>query len=233
MRKPEVIDEVRRRLVRSGFSRRYAQRTADELYDHWSDLVEEAIRQGHAQSEAEVEANQRIGEAAALAEDLAARLKKSSWLGRNPTFAFGALALFTTILWWVVFGLATASWTGLLMWNPKIPGSVPPQMDVVTMGFDWVRLTSYVGLPLIICHLAQRYCCGWKPALWGCLVLVAHNAAHAFKFTASSTEATVAWGYRFSLNGPDLTAALVPLAIFVLHTAWNLRAPSHEEAQIS
>src|SRR5688572_1038127 len=102
MRKESISCEVRRGLLRAGFGRDYADRTARELREHWEDLVEESIRQGLSRSEAEAQATSQLGGAQELSAQLTTRLPRTSWLGRNPTIGFTALALFTTYLWWFI-----------------------------------------------------------------------------------------------------------------------------------
>src|SRR3954465_7707971 len=99
MHKPDVVADVRRRLLRKGFARRYADRAARELEDHWVDLVEEGLRQSLSRPEAEAQANAHIGDAPSLAEDFAARMRRTSWLGRHPAVGFTLVAIFATFLW--------------------------------------------------------------------------------------------------------------------------------------
>src|SRR5688572_24957535 len=95
MRKDRITlsGEVRRRLLREGFSRTYANRTARELQEHWEEIVEERVADGVSEGEAIEEASRRLGSAETIAEELCLRMRDSSWLGRNPTFGFLMVAL--------------------------------------------------------------------------------------------------------------------------------------------
>src|SRR6185436_5393415 len=97
MRKPSIVGEVRTRLLRAGFSRAYANRAAHELQEHWNEIIDESLRNGLTEWEAEREASMRLGSPAQLAQEFSDRLQKSSWLGRHPSLGFGALAL--TLTW--------------------------------------------------------------------------------------------------------------------------------------
>src|SRR5688500_16492626 len=100
MHNPPIADAIRRRLLNEGFARAYADRTARELREHWEDLVEESIRQGLTRSEAEAQANLQLGVARQIGDQLATRLRETSWLGRYPTAAFAGLAVVATVIWW-------------------------------------------------------------------------------------------------------------------------------------
>src|SRR5437868_10492256 len=103
-RKSSVAIEVRKRLLRAGMSRAYAMRSAQELQDHWLDMIDEEMRSGLTEREAESEATARLGSGETLAAEFSARMRESSWLGRNPSFGFAMLALVLTIVWWAGFG---------------------------------------------------------------------------------------------------------------------------------
>lgn len=211
--------ELRRRLLRAGFSRAYASRAARELQEHWEDMVEEGTRAGLNRGEAEGEASTRIGSPETLISEFVARLEKSSWLGRYPTLGFAMLALILIIVWWVALGSAAAQYCGLFEKGIK----TQELSDKLALCFDWVRALSYVVLPWLCCRIADRYFCGWRAALWACLVLAIHNAAHFFQVTGAGDHGTVTMGYTVSSSGPPLLPILAPLAVFALHRAWMLR----------
>src|SRR5689334_12282895 len=115
----QIAAEVRRRLLNEGFGRTYASRAARELCEHWEDLVDESIRQRLSRAEGEKHANLHLRSSQQVGDQLAARLRETSWLGRNPTVGFAALALFTTYLWWFVLMMAAGAATGLWTWGDK------------------------------------------------------------------------------------------------------------------
>jgi hypothetical protein len=228
MHKPDVVADVRRRLLRNGFAHRYANGVARELEDHWVDLVEENLRQGHTRVEAEAQANAHLGDARVLAEDFSARMRQTSWLGRHPALGFSLLAIFATVLWWGLWLAAAGSATGVVGWRPAFL-AVAPRFDLMISCVEWIRIASYIAIPWFICFVAHRYHCGWKPALWGCLIVAAHNSTHDFSITGPPGHGSIAWGYSFSSNGPELFAVLAPVGVFIISMLWNLRPERAED----
>jgi len=232
MRKPSIADTVRKRLLREGFSRGYANRAARELTEHWHDLVDESLRQGHSIAEAEAYATSQLGATEPLGQEFATRLRNSSWLGRNPTAGFTILAIVTTYIWWAILVLAASSVSGLYDWDSKNPKGPLPNFELFRASVDWIRSISYVGIPFLICFIAQRYRCGWKPALWGCLMVAIHNAMHFFTMDGPNPAGggSVAWGYSFNMRGPDLLPIITPIGIFLIFLLWRLRPEPADES---
>jgi hypothetical protein len=225
MRKAAIASEVQRRLLQHGFSRSYAQRAARELQEHWEELIEEGLRNGLSQMEAQREALARMGPTEELAKEFCARMQNSSWLGRYPSLGFGLMALTLTILWWVGFGSLGAEVCGLFSTSdPKIAATISPRLQALDVWFDWIRGTSYLVVPGLCCYVAERYHCGWRPALWACLLVAIHNAMHFLRITNGGAHGSVAWGYSFNFASmPSLLAIVAPLAVFGLYRAWSLR----------
>ena len=227
MRKPSIGAEIRRHLLRHGFSRTYANRAARELQEHWDEIIDECLRNGFSESDAQKQAAIRLGSADVLAKEFAARMQRSSWLGRHPAIGFSVLALAITILWWVSFGSVAANICGLFAASEQNP----PRLDLLKMSFDWIRTTSYLFVPWLCCYIAERYFCGWRPALWGCLVVATHNAMHFMHVTSTTPgHGNVAWGYGFNLaNIPSILAIIAPLAVFAIYRALSLRGEKQTE----
>jgi hypothetical protein len=227
MRKPSIGAEIRSRLLRAGFGRVYANRAARELQEHWDEIVEECLRSGIPERDAQKEAANRLGSPDDLANEYTARMQGSSWLGRHPVLGFSVLALALTILWWISFGSLAASVCGVFAASEQNP----PQFELLKASFDWIRATSYLAVPSLCCVVAERYFCGWRAALWGCLVVAIHNAMH-FMRVASTTpgHGNVAWGYAFNFaNMPSILAIIAPLAVFAIYQTVSLRSEKQNE----
>jgi hypothetical protein len=230
MRNTPIASKVRKRLLRAGFSRTYANRAARELQEHWEELVDEGLRNGLSELDAQHEASARVGSTEKLAQEFAERLQNSSWLARHPSLGFGLLALTLTAVWWVAFGSLAANICGLFSTDdPKISANIGPRLQALGMFFDWIRATSYVAVPWLCCYIAERFFCGWRPALWACLVIAIHNAGHFMHVEGEGAHGTVAWAYRFAFGSmPSLLAIISPVAVFLLYRAWNLRGDEKE-----
>jgi len=227
MRKPSFGAEIRSRLLRAGFSRVYANRSARELQEHWDEIVAECLRNGLSESAAQNQAATRLGSADALANEFTARMERSSWLGRHPVLGFALLGLALTILWWVSFGSLAASLCGLFAASEQNP----PRMETFKASFDWIRATSYIAVPWLCCYIAEHYFCGWRPALWGCLVVAIHNAMHFMRLSyVARAHGNVTWGYGFNFAAmPSILAIVSPLAVFAIYRVFNLRAEKRND----
>lgn len=215
--------EVRRRLLRKGFDRAYAERAAHELTEHWQDLVAEFQRQGLSPADAEREAHMRLGQPSEIADDLFERMQAASFLARHPTSSFAMVALMLTLLSWVALLALAGAATGLIGWDPKSADALAPRVEIFRASIDWIRSFIFVAVPLLCCHIARNYFCGWKPALWGCIVAIAHNLAHTFEVTGGPGSGSVTWAYTFSTGAPPLLPLAIPLAVFSIYWIWNAR----------
>ncbi len=225
MRKAEIGSSVRRGLLKRGFDRNYVKRIELELEEHWLDLVSEGLRQGLPASEAEARATKIIGVAEPLIAEFAARMERSSWLGRHPAVGFPLVALAATIFWWALLLVPIGYAAGLFTWGTGEPIANLLSNQAASTCFNWVRWTSYFVLPWFICFVARRLHCGWRAALWGCLVLSLHNAMHSFVFSGGQQgHGSIVWGYGFNFGlGPGWLPVFAPPLVFALAFAWNFR----------
>ena len=223
MREPEFLMQVWRGLLRQGFGRRYAARAAAELEEHRLDLVEEGLRQGLVQSEAESRANAEVGDANCLVREFTVRLRQSTWLGRHPIAGFAAIGILGTLLWWAVLLLMAGTACGLVTWGQPKPATL--SLDRFSTCADWIRSGSYVLVPWMICLIGRRYHCGWKAALWGCAIVGVHNALNFFVVSGPVGSGSMSWGYTFNFgNGLAWLPMLSPIAVFAIDFAWNIRS---------
>lgn len=134
---------------------------------------------------------------------------------------FSLLALTLTLLWWVAFGSLAANACGLFVASEQNP----PRLESLKILFDWVRATHYLIVPWLCCYIAERYYCGWRAALWACLVIAIHNAMHSMHITAGAPgHGSVTWAYGFNFGtAPSILAILSPLAVFAISRFVDLR----------
>jgi hypothetical protein len=216
-------EKVKRHLLREGFGRKYANRATLELNDHWLELIHEGMRCGLSEAESVRNAQRDLGDPASIAREISIRMQRSTWFGRAPTFSFASLALILTLLWWIALGSAAAACSGLFTAGSGIHGDAP-NVGFFALCVDWIRSTSYLALPCLCCFIAERLYCGWRPALWACLILSIHNAAQFVRVTGSGIHGNISVGYSFSFdNMPNLLAMLAPLAVFFIYQLWRTR----------
>jgi hypothetical protein len=227
MREPSISSELRLLLLRAGFGRTYANRGARELQEHWEEIIDECLRNGLSETDAQNEATARLGSADALAKEFTARMQRCSWLGRHPVIGFSFLAIALTLLWWVSFGSLAANACGVFVASEQDP----PRLDILKTSFDWVRATNYLIVPWLCCYIAERYFCGWRAALWACLVIAIHNAMHSMHISAGAPgHGSVTWAYAFNFaTTPSILAIISPLAVFGIFRWINLRAEKNNE----
>ena len=81
------FEQFAKDLRRAGIAERHIRRAALELSDHFEDLVEDAILDGHDRTEAELRAAARLGDINAVGEAISARPELRGWAFRWPRIA--------------------------------------------------------------------------------------------------------------------------------------------------
>jgi len=87
------VKELQRRLVERGCPAKVVRKIVRETAEHYEDLQRAAQAQGLAGDQAIAYAAEKLGKPNELAERHLEALRKSSWWGRCPQFAFGVLPL--------------------------------------------------------------------------------------------------------------------------------------------
>jgi hypothetical protein len=207
---------------------------ARELQEHWTESFSEGLRTGLSETDAAAEASKRLGSAEDLAEEFSTRMQRSTWLARNPTLGFSALGLVLTILWWICLGAVAAEINGLFEWDRKVPGSIQPNIDRFSAFVDWIRTASYVVVPWLCCHIAERFHAGWRAALWACLIVAIHNGAHFLNVSGGPGDGHIEWGYHLSMAGPALLPIFAPLIVFAIWRLCDFREqkPHHDSPKL-
>src|ERR1700690_766269 len=100
---PYFIEPLRRRLVELGCPMKQVRRLVREVADHREDLKHAAVAEGWSGADAEARANAQLGDPLALAEELMAALRRSTWWGRHYVVTFGLLPLLAYPVFWALF----------------------------------------------------------------------------------------------------------------------------------
>jgi hypothetical protein len=96
----DFLGQLRFQLLALGCPVGRMQRMVQEVADHRADLVAAAEAEGLAMPAAEARAELRLGNPEALAEDLMASLRRSTWCGRHAFITFGLLPLLVFPVFW-------------------------------------------------------------------------------------------------------------------------------------
>ena len=81
------LNQLQRKLLRSGVAPRHAHRTVVELDAHFDDLVDEALGNGADLAHAEYQAIRQLGDIDLLVNAVCARPELRSWASEYPRVA--------------------------------------------------------------------------------------------------------------------------------------------------
>ncbi len=81
------FDRLAVELRRAGVADRHVRRATVELRDHFDDLVDDALCEGHARAEAERMAAERLGKLDTIADSIRAQPELRCWAFRWPRVA--------------------------------------------------------------------------------------------------------------------------------------------------
>src|ERR1700691_4256120 len=98
MRDSTVMALFEHRLAEFGFRDARLRACAQELREHHEDLKQAALEEGMSESEAEARAEELLGEPYALAVQMIAVFRRSTWWGRHPVITFCLLPLVAMLL---------------------------------------------------------------------------------------------------------------------------------------
>jgi len=136
MPEADFIETLRCRLVELGCPLAQVRRLVREVADHRDDLKQAAEAEGLSGAAAEIQAMAQLGDPLALAEDLAATLRRSSWWGRHYVITFGLLpVLAVPVLWALALLLELFLLVGVLGHGWNLTKIRPMADDPVTFSY--------------------------------------------------------------------------------------------------
>jgi hypothetical protein len=182
---PDFIEPLRRRLVELGCPLAQVRRLVREVAEHREDLKQAAVSEGLSWADAEARANAHLGDPLALAEELMAALRRSSWWGRHYVVTFGLLPLLVyPILWSLLLVLQMALEFALgYGWNWKklhMVANNPVAFHHLAVTFQFMDYSAIVLVALLFCWLARRSGVSLKWMVTAC--------------TICSVVAVITWG---------------------------------------
>jgi hypothetical protein len=210
---------LEQRLVQLGCPVAQSRRSAWEIADHYEDLKAGALEEGLSEAQAEARAAERLGDPRALAERLAAALRRSSWWGRHPVIGFCLLPsvgifLLLTLVPFVTL-LAMKGSMPASRWQTLADGGTG--YGVLAAALQISFYGSLVALMTLVCRLARRAAVGLKWTLTACVLCALHASFINFWVHPHSLYV----GY---LAEPNWICAAIPLLCAMAAAARQWRA---------
>jgi hypothetical protein len=219
------LNRVRLCLLNRGVPLTYVRRLLEELSEHRTDLLEDLTARELNSDAAAAEAQQRIGDAGAIADAAVAGLRYGSFTGRHPALSLIALPLLLLPLCWLAF-FVTSAWllaiAGGSGWLSAT--SSEGRMTVVAVCyFCGYGLHALIGVPFY--WSARRACCGTTWAWMPCLALSAVAAFSFFHLTFNDAAGTghLIAGVSPSPDKLKLFLALTPVLLLELKREADFR----------
>jgi len=160
MRSPKPIEQLQRRLVELGCPPKAARNILRETAEHYEDLQRAALAQGLPPDEASSRAAEQLGDSAVLAERHVEVLRKSSWWGRFPRFAFGVLPLLVMLeLTLQYYSLNGGQLPAQL---DRLPISQPKLVEWAYPAFFVAVIAVTAALTFFFCRMAARCAVGHR-----------------------------------------------------------------------
>ena len=137
--RPQQLEALRKRLLRSGVAPRHVRRYLRELRDHYDDAVHEELNKGASRESAEESASSRLGEPDHLVESALARPELLSWSRRWPwaVYIVGPLLLLP------------AAFVATILAMVGLAGTEPPISAPLLELLKAIRLFGLYVLPVI------------------------------------------------------------------------------------
>jgi len=187
------------------------QRLIQEVADHREDLKQAALAEGLSGADAEARANAQLGDPLALAEELMAALRRSSWWGRHFVVTFCLLPLLAVpVLWFVLllFQLSLVFTLGF-GWDPKnlhAAAADPVAFRHLVIVIQCADSISIALATLLFCWLARRAAVNFKWMVTACTIC----SLYALFVQASIKPHTFEVGLSWT---PQWIEAAIPLLI--------------------
>jgi hypothetical protein len=210
MARTDFIEPLRRRLLELGCPIAQVRRLVQEVADHREDLKQAALSEGLSEADAEVRANAQLGDPLALANQMMASLRQSSWWGRHFVIGFGVLPVLTVpVLWFLLFFLELALIFALgYGWDLK---KLPAADNSIAIHHLQVAVVCahYIAVAVVtlcFCWLARRAVVNFRWAVIACAICSLYASFSKGTLTPHSFQVGLCWS-------PDWIVAAIPFLI--------------------
>jgi hypothetical protein len=216
---PDFIEPLRRRLVELGCPLAQMRRLVREVADHHDDLKQAAVSEGLSGADAEVRANAQLGDPLALAEQMMAALRRSSWWGRHFIVVFGLLPLLAVPVLWALLLVLNLSLEFALGydWDWKklhVAADNPVAFHHLAMAVHGADYVAIALVTLLFCWLARRAAVSFKCMVTACAICSLYALFTQANIKPHFFALVITWP-------PQWIRAAIPLliagAIYVFH----------------
>ena len=217
--KPQLVDQLCRRLRRHGLSLRYVARVRAELTDHFHCAFDECLSKGINESAAVQQAQARLGDADELFEAIIARREHDSFVHRHPLITFALLPVPIAMV--LAYALAFVGRLTYVYVQRRFGIHYMDSTFVAVVGHAFY-LAAYGLTPavaLYFCRLAMLYRCPIAFAFISCLTLALAGGILKLDLVQCLLSGSVKYFQRY---GWDAVRLSLPLAVFALHTSLRL-----------
>jgi hypothetical protein len=214
--KPQLVEQLCRRLRRHGLPLRYVARVRAELTDHFFCAFDECISDGLTDSAAIERAQDRLGSVDELFEAVVSRRESDSFVHRHPFITFALRPVPIAVVLAYLIGIVGRGAYHYVLQHFNIYYLDSTVYAIVDHGF---KLVVYGLTPLIaiyFCRLAMMYRCPVSFALVSCMSLALAGGVLKLDLVQCLASGSVKYFQRY---GWDAARLSLPLGVFVLHTA--------------
>ena len=211
MPRNDFIKVLRGRLLELGCPLAQVRRLVREMADHREDLKQAALAEGLSGVEAEARANAQLGDPLAVAGQLMAALRRSSWWGRHYVVTFGLLPLLAVpVLWFVLllFQLSLEFTLGF-GWDPKnlhAAAADPVAFRHLVIVIQCADSIAVALVTLLFCWLARLAAVSFKWMMTACTICSLYALFVQASIKPHTFEVGVSWT-------PHWIEAAIPLLI--------------------
>jgi hypothetical protein len=220
MNSPELLREFTNELLRRGLPLDYSRRAAEELSDHYRDLVEELQVAGMDEVAAVEAASERLGNPKSLVKKTVSAYQRRHWCGRWPVVTFVLSAPFAVYLGWCSVVLA-----GVTISRDELGRFPAMNEDGVISPREWWTFQSLwffscIVLSLLLattyCRLANRARLNSYWPIMSCVVLGLLQGMFCFELHKEQCRGTISLIFRdlaIFLDPWQAFQFLLPLAV--------------------
>ncbi|MBC8109238.1 MAG: hypothetical protein H7Z14_21810 [Anaerolineae bacterium] len=214
--KPQLVEQLCRRLRRHGLALRYVARVRAELTDHFYCAFNDCLSSGITEPAAIKEAQSRLGDANELFEAIISRREHESFVHRHPFLTFALFPVPIAVVLAYAIAIAGRLTYVYVQRRFNIHYLDSTFVAVVDHAFYLAAYGVTSVVALYFCRLAMMYRCPISFAFISCLTLALAGGALKLDLVQCVFSGGVKYFQRY---GWDAARLSLPLAVFIIHTS--------------